>query len=380
MLSLNNKHTLTNAIKDLIRNNEYVSEIAINGPEVIFYKERGIRKTLRIPLKTQEEYKEAIDGLIEEAGLIKKSYLVEGRYNLPNGRFGRLHIVMPPASPNPLVTLAIKTQTLTDLTSIQEVGTFNTEMSMFLKAAIGAKLTVVISGGTGSGKTTMLEAMTGEFTEKERIGVCEDSPELQLKTPNTVYMNSTVWVPGISADDVAPLRWVVQQVNRMRVDRVIIGETRGAEFFDFIIAANSGAEGSLTTLHANDGPSAMKKMATFMYMAVDIAPRTINEMIAQAVDVVIQLGYSKIDGAHKITSINEITSAMSSGDSPTVVLNPLFEYNHDKNSWHKRFATDRLKARLEQYGYNPNNYTIKTENQEIRRPDGLPGYFKKELY
>lgn len=372
------KFTLVNIIKDLIRSNDYVSEVLINGPKTLFYRERGVSKTMDIPIRTEDEYKAAISGLIEDAGLIERRYLVEGRYRLPNEKSGRLHIVMPPASELPQVTIAIKTKVLTDLTSVEATGTFNTEISKFLKAAVGAKLTVVISGGTGAGKTTLLEAMAGEFTDKERIGVCEDSPELQLKTPDTVYLNSTVWVPGLDTNDVAPLSWIVQQVNRMRVDRVIVGETRGKEFFDFVIAANSGARGSFTTLHANSGPAAMKKMSTFMYMAADMSPRIINEMISQAVDIVIQIGHSTIDRSHKILSIHEVTQSISSGESPTITLNPLFEYDEGSNTWRKRFATDSLKQELIKFNYDPNTYDIKEDTRKAAGLSGLPSYFVRE--
>lgn len=371
------KNVIVDAITELIRSNEYVSEIQTNGPGLLHYKERGERKQMRIHTNSEAEYNEAIDGLISKANLIKRDYIVEGRYTLPDGRFGRLHIVMPPATPYPLVTLALKTDTLTNLTAIHGSGSFNTEISIFLKALIGSKQTVVVSGGTGAGKTTLLEALTKEISPDERVGVAEDSPELELDGANTAYMNSTVWSPGMNPNDVATLTWVVQQINRMRVDRIIIGETRGKEFFDFVVAANSGKPGSLTTIHANDGPAAMKKMATFMYMAVDMSPRIINEMISEAVDIVIQLGHNKRTGEHKILSIHEVTDAISSGDSPTIALNPLFVYDHETNSWEKRFATDKLKQKLEQQGYDPNTYrVVENEDEFDDYNGGLPSYFK----
>lgn len=372
-------NVIVSAITDLIKNNNYISEIETNGPGLLFYKERGKRKYLELPsISTNEDYMEAIEGLIKDGGFIKRPYLVEGRYNLIGGRFGRLHITMPPASGVPQMTLAIKTATLDGLTAIQSTGTFNTDISMFLKAAIGSKLTIVISGATGAGKTTLLEALTTEFKNDERVGVCEDTPELMLRTPNTVYLTSTVWVPGMTSAEVADLSWIVKQINRMRVDRIIIGETRGQEFFEFITAANSGAEGSLTTIHANDGHAAMKKMSTFCYMSVDMAPRIINEMISSAVDIVIQLGHNKVSGDHKILSINEVTDAISSGESPTIALNPLFTYEHETNKWGKKFATDKLKRKLEANGYNSNSYTIKKVVNPFEGQDGLPSYFKKE--
>ena len=373
------ENSLVEEIKKLVVKNEYVSEIETNGPGLIFYKERGQRKSMRSPFRTDEEYARAIDDLIEKAGFIKRPYLVEGRFNITDTRFGRLHIVLPPASPYPLMTLAIKTQTLTSLTAIQAQGSFDTEISKFLKAAVGSNLTVAISGGTGAGKSTLLEAMTSVFNKEDRIGVCEDTPELQLDSPNTVYLNSTVWTPGMSSAEVADLSWIVKQINRMRVDKIIIGETRGKEFFDFITAANSGAEGSMTTIHANDAYSAMSKMATFMYMAVDMSPRIINEMISSAVDIVIQLGRTD-KGEHKVISIHEVTNAISAGESPTIALNPLFEYDEPSNRWKRKYATDPLKKKLEARGYNPNSYDIKESEKSLANDDfgGLPSYFNKE--
>lgn len=376
MREFENKISLSKIIKDLVRENDYISEIETNSPGVLFYKERGKRKSMSVPYKTEEEYREGIEELIEDSGLISRPYLVEGRYNLPNDKLGRLHIVMPPASPYPQVTLAIKTATLTSLTSIQAAGSFNTEISMFLKAAVGAKITTVLSGGTGAGKTTMLEAITSEFDLNERIGVVEDSPELRLKSPNTVYLTSTVWSPGMKESEVADLSWAVKQINRMRVDKLIVGETRGKEFFDFVTGANSGMEGSLTTIHANDANAAMKKMAMFMYMSVDMSPRIINEMLSQAVDIIIQLGKNKA-GEHKIISIHEVTNAISTGDSPTVALNPLFTFDEKTGRWDKRFATDNFKKKLEQHGYNSNSYAIK-EVETMQTQGGLPTYFRSD--
>lgn len=373
------RDVLVQAIHKLVTTQESVSEIETNSPGLLFYKQKGERKSMSIPLANEEEYSEAIDGLIEDAGFINKAYLVEGRYNLPNEQFGRLHIVLPPASPMPLLTLAIKSLSLTDLTAIQGSGTFDTNMSIFLKAAIGSKLTIVISGGTGAGKTTLLEAMTGEFNEDERVAICEDSPELMLKTQNTAYMESTVWSPGLDPNDVAPLSWVVQQANRMRVDRIIVGETRGAEFYDFIVAANSGAEGSLTTLHANDGDAAMKKMTSFMFTAIaNMTAKIANDMLSSTVDIIIQLGKSRKTGGHRVLSIHEVTNMVSTGESPTVALNPLFMYSQDDDAWTSKYATDNLKAVFKEKGYDSNTYKPFEVEEEFEISGGLPSYFIKE--
>lgn len=372
------KNYLNELIWTLVKDNDYISEIETNGPGYLFYKERGQRKIMSVPLlDTEEKYNIAMNGLIEKAHLKTKPFVVEGRYTLRDGRFGRLHIAMPPSSPYPAMTLALKSTQLKNLTAIQSAGSFNTEISVFLKALIGAKLTTIVSGGTGAGKTTLLEALTGEFNPDDRIGVAEDSPELLLNSLNTVYMNSTVKAPGMEEKDVASLEWVVQQLNRMRIDSIIIGETRGKEFFDFIIAASAGKPGSLTTIHADDGQSALRKMTTFMSMATTLPPRTINEMISDAVDIIVQLGTDKKTKGHRIISIDEVTNSISSGPSPTIALNPLFVYDQETRKWRKHFATDALKKKLENAGYDGNTYKKFKEEEVYEHSSGLPSYFKK---
>lgn len=368
---------LVDAIWELVKENEYVSEIETNGPGFLFYKERGKRKKMKTDLKTSEQYNEAIQGLIEKSGLISQKFLVEGRYTLQDGRFGRLHIAMPPAVPYPAVTIALKSSLFKDLTSIQAAGTFNTEISMFLKAIIDSRITTVISGGTGAGKTTMIEALTGELDKDLRVGVAEDSPELLLQGQNVVYMNSTVRAPGIEEKNIATLEWTVQQLNRMRVDLIIVGETRGKEFYDYLIAANSGKPGSLTTIHADDGPSALRKMATFTNIAISMPPRAISEMISEAVDIVIQLGVDNKTKQHRIISIDEVTNTISSGEFPTIATNPLFSYDQETGKWHKKFATDSLKKKLIAGGFDGNTYRKIQEEEDSTFSGGLPSYLKR---
>lgn len=372
---------LINIINELVRTRKGLTEIELNGPGLLFIKEDGVRKQVRFNLNTQQEYNAGMKGLIEAAGLSWNDFLVEGRLDLPNGKTSRLHVTMPPVSSYPTATIAIKTDDLSDIGVLHSVGMFNSDILRFLKAAVGARMTVVISGGSGAGKTTLLEGMTKEFELQERVGVCEDSPELQLQSPNTAYLNATVWAPGQDPNNVATLAWCVQQINRMRVDRVIVGETRGREFFDFITAANSGIEGSMTTIHANDVDATMKKMTSFMYMAEDLNPRIINEMIADAVDIVIQLGRSKVDGSIKIVEIAEVTNQMTAGDSPRIATNKLFEYVHEDDDWVKRYPTDKMKEKLSLHGFDPNNYRRKEREQVQAKPVstgdvGLPSYFK----
>ena len=376
--NLNGAYTyLTEAIWDLVRSNSYISEIELNGPGLLFYKENGVRKVVRTQLTTAELYNEAIDGLIADAKLTKRDFLVEGRYTLRDGSFGRLHIVMPPTTQYPAVTLALKTSSLKDLTAIQQSGSFDTEISLFLKAMIATRLTTVISGGTGAGKTTFLEALTSEFDPAARVGVGEDSPELLLRNKNTVYMNSTVRSPGVDEKDIATLEWVVQQLNRMRIDLVIVGETRGKEFYDFIVGASSDKPGSLTTIHADDGNSAIRKMINFTAIALPLSPRAIAETVADAIDIVIQLGVDNRTKRHKIISINEVTNTITTGDSPTATLNPLFTYNHETGKWDKKFGTDPLKDHLKKHGYNPNTYR-KLETEVVDENVGrLPAYFTR---
>lgn len=353
-------YTWHGLIHELLEERRTVTEIETNGTTSLFIKEKGQRKEIKDVFLSEEQYATSIHELIsmiavEEEFSKDPKFLVEGRLKLTTGETARVHIVMPPAADLPQVTIAKKSSSLSTLDAIKETGSFNSKMHDFLKAAVECNLTIVLSGGTGAGKTTMLEAMTKLFRMDDRIGVVEDSQELVLTQPNVTYLHSTLWVPGTDKNSVATLSWCVQQINRQRTDKLIIGETRGGEFSDFIIGANSGMEGSLTTIHANSARSALSKMSQFVIIGLPQPVRTANESIAEAIDLIIQLGTTK-DGKKRIFEIAEVSNTLGTTESATIATQPLFTYDPATDDWKDGgFTSDKLRRKLED-----NNFDIKT--------------------
>jgi pilus assembly protein CpaF len=338
-----------------------ISEVEANGPNEFFIKKGGRRIHLsNVNFDSVEEYAESIkEGLVplmvSHVPFEKDGYIFEGpiRYvaewqNEEKKIRGRCHIVLSPAADSPQVTIAKKSTSLATLDAIASKGSMATEMLHFVKAAIDADLTTILSGGTGAGKTTFLEAMCKLIDMDTRIGIAEDTPELDLPHPNATYLHSVPWRPGMDEKDVASLSWVVAQFNRMRTDKIIIGETRGKEFSDFLVAANSGMEGSLTTLHANEPVRALDKMTNFALKGAPGTPiRSINTDIATSIDLIIQLAYFKSDSRYRVTAIQEVTNVIGTTEAAAITTNRLYTYDSDNDIWTKDGnPTDSLRERF----------------------------------
>ncbi|TXG75818.1 CpaF family protein [Candidatus Dojkabacteria bacterium] len=342
------------------------SEIEVNGPDAWFTKVNGRRERIsNIRLGTLDRLYEGI-----EAGLIpfvhspwpfkKDSYIYEGplRYKVEEGTphereiRGRCHMVLPPAADYPQITIAKKSTALATLDTIAQNGSMSTEMLAFLRIAVEAELTIAVSGGTGAGKTTILEAIAKNFRYDSRIGVAEDAPELYLSQPNVTYLHSVPWAPGMNPNDVATLSWVVMQFQRMRTDRIIIGETRGAEFADFLVAANSGMDGSITTLHANTPVECLQKMTGFAMKATGSPARIVNGDIAGAVDIIIQLIYTA-DGKYRTSEICEVTNTLSNDETARITTNSLYKWDRTTDLFEKKgMVSDELRRKLRNKGIN----------------------------
>lgn len=342
-----------------------VSEVEANGPDSIFIKAKGVRKRLeKINFKNDEEYSESIahglSPLVNSTdGFGYDKFLYEGRLAyLNNGEeiIARCHIVLPPATNKPQVTIAKKTASLKTLDGIAAAGSMSTEMLNFLKACVKSRMCIVMSGSTGSGKTTMLEAMTKIVDNNTRIGVAEDSPELILQQQNVSYLNSVPWRPGMSENDVATLDWVVQQFQRMRTDMVIIGETRGKEFYNFIIAANSGMDGSMTTIHANDARMCLNKMTSFALRGAERQPiKSINRDIASAVQIIVQLKI--VDGKHRVTQIEEVTNQVGNTEDAQISTNRLYSWNIKNDSFYKDGPfSDEMREKFKSYNVDVSDF------------------------
>lgn len=192
-----------------------------------------------------------------------------------------------------------------------------------------SRLFLCTESGIPTHNTTMLESLTKLIPAGERVGVAEDTPELVLEQPNVAYVHSVPWRPGMSENEVATLSWVVKQFQRMRIDKIIVGETRGAEFADFLVAANSGMEGSLTTIHANTPARCLNKMTRFAAMGSPGQPtRLINREIAETIDVIVQLRKFN-NGDYRVTSIEEVTPVISDEADAGISTQNLYMYQPD---------------------------------------------------
>lgn len=233
--------------------------------------------------------------------------------------------------------------------------------------------------GIPTHNTTILEACTKLFPDDERIAVCEDTPELVLTQDNVAYQHSFPWRPGMDTNDAATLSWIVQQVNRMRTDRVIVGETRGKEFADFLIAANSGMEGSLTTIHANDPRTCLSKMTNFALRGAgeNVPIRSINEDIANTVDLVVQL--NKKAGRYYMTKIEEITNTVSNTQSAEISTQTLWYYDEESEIHRKDMAmTNGLRRKLRNKGIDDTEFVNAAYMGEGTEPAWLPGFAPRD--
>lgn len=378
-----------------------ISEVEANGRESFFINQGGNRRKLeQVRLRSDEEYLKSIEvGLIphitSHVPFNPTGYIFEGPLRFKavvNGVEksvrGRCHIILPPAADSPQITIAKKSTSLTTLDDIASRGSMPAEILKFVKASIAADLTTTISGGTGAGKTTFLEAMCKLIPLDTRIGVAEDTPELELPHENASYYHSVPARPGVDEKDVASLSWVVAQFNRARTDKLIIGETRGKEFADFLVAANSGMEGSLTTIHANDPVRALDKMTNFALKGSPGTPiRSVNTDIGSSIDLIIQLARFKADGRYRLTAIQEITSTVSVDDRASLTTNRLYTYDYDSDTWMKEAnPTDALRTRFLSHGVDiseimktqpgtrllPMGSAPRVEAREPQRSSGLP--------
>lgn len=226
--------------------------------------------------------------------------------------------------------------------------------------------------------TTMLEAMTKHIDKESRVGIAEDTPELSLTNiPNKTFVHSVPWQPGLDKNKVATLQWCVQQFQRMRTDLLIIGETRGKEFADFLVAANSGMDGSMTTIHANTSKMALDKMSNFALRGSERQPiRSINTDIANSVDLIVQLILLP-DGRHKVSEITEVTKTLSNDEQATIATEVLYEYDPVEDVFMKRASmTDDMRDLLTSRGTDITTF-ISTPIGSISRADDSRSLYKK---
>lgn len=280
-----------------------ITEIMVNGPNEIYIERQGVIHSTERRFDSEKQLRLIIERIITPLGrrIDEASPMVDAR--LPDG--SRVNAIIEPLSLDG-ATLTIRrfgTRRLTT-TDLLEKHSVCQQMLDFLRACVESRLNVVISGGTGSGKTTFLNILSGYLPDNERIITIEDAAELLLNQPHVVRLESRP--ANIEGQGEVRIRDLVRNALRMRPDRIVVGECRGAEALDMLQAMNTGHDGSLTTIHANSARDALSRIETMVLMAgFDLPIRAIREQIAAAFDVVIQTARLR-DGTRKVIGISEV--------------------------------------------------------------------------
>lgn len=281
-----------------------VSEIMVNGPDSVYIEKKGRLIQSDVKFKDDQHVMKVIEKIVAPLGrrIDESSPMVDAR--LPNG--SRVNAIIPPLSLNgPSITIRKFSERPFNVRDLINFGTLSPEVAMLLKACVEARLNIVVSGGTGSGKTTTLNVISSFIPDDERIITIEDAAELQLAQEHVVRLETRP--PNIEGKGAITIRDLVRNSLRMRPDRIVVGEVRSGEALDMLQAMNTGHDGSLTTGHANSPRDMLSRLETMVLMAgMDLPVKAIREQIASAVDLIVQQSRLK-DGSRRITHITEIT-------------------------------------------------------------------------
>ena len=280
-----------------------VSDILVNGPRDIYVERRGQLSKVLASFRNDAHLLAVIDRIVSRIGrrVDEASPMVDAR--LPDG--SRVNAIIPPlALDGPVLSIRRFGADLT-VENLVERGAFTQEMVTLLAGCVRARLNVLISGGTGSGKTTMLNALSSFIPSAERVITIEDAAELQLRQEHVVRLETRP--PNSEGKGEVVARDLVKNALRMRPDRIIVGEVRSAEALDMLQAMNTGHEGSLTTIHANTPRDALSRLETMILFAgTNLPNRAMREQISSALDVIVQVG-RLADGTRRVLSITEVT-------------------------------------------------------------------------
>lgn len=305
---------------ELLMADPSVSDILVNSYKQIYVERHGRLELTKVRFTDDQHLLRIIDKIVSRVGrrIDESSPMVDAR--LPDG--SRVNAVIPPiALDGPTVSIrrfAVIPLKMQDLVKVHR--SLTTEMATFLQGLAKAKVNMIISGGTGSGKTTLLNILSGTIPESERIVTIEDAAELQLQQPHVIRLETRP--PNIEGKGEVNQRSLMRNALRMRPDRILMGEIRGAEAVDMLQAMNTGHEGSMTTIHANNPRDAMSRLENMVSMAgLNLPHKAMRQQITSAISVVIQAN-RLTDGQRKVTSIQEITGM----EGDVVTMQEIFAY------------------------------------------------------
>lgn len=296
-----------------------VTEVLVNGPDQVYAERHGKIERTDIRFQNVEELMRIIERIVAPLGrrVDESSPLVDAR--LPDG--SRVNVIIPPLSlVGPCLSIRKFSRAVFSVEHLVQLGTLTREMSEFLRACVLARLNIVVSGGTSSGKTTMLNILSSFIPEHERIITIEDSAELKLQQEHVVRLEARP--PNIEGKGEVTIRQLVINALRMRPDRIVVGEVRGGEALDMLQAMNTGHDGSLTTAHSNSPRDTLRRVETMVLMAgMDMPLRAVREQIAAAFDLVVHME-RLADGVRRVVQISEVQGM----EGDTIVMQDIFRY------------------------------------------------------
>ncbi len=299
---------------------ESISEVMVNGDDSIYIERGGKLVLTDARFVSNDHLRRVIERIVSKVGrrIDESSPMVDAR--LPDG--SRVNAIIPPlAVKGPALTIRKFSKKKLQVSDLVERGAFTLQTADFLESCVLGRLNIIVSGGTGTGKTTMLNLLSGFIPDDERIVTIEDSVELQLRQRHVVTLETRP--PNVEGKGAVEIRDLVKNSLRMRPDRIVVGECRGGETLDMLQAMNTGHEGSLSTVHANNARDTLSRIETMVLMAgMDLPVRAIREQVASAVDMIVQLTRLR-DGSRRVTQVTEVVGM----EGDRITMADLFKFD-----------------------------------------------------
>ncbi len=333
-----------------------ITEIMVNGTDKVFVERNGKIEPTNVKFENDDHILRIIDRIVSPLGrrVDEASPMVDAR--LPSGF--RVNATIPPLSlDGPVITIRKFAQTPFTAQDLAANGTINTQLVDFMRACVQARINIVISGGTGTGKTTLLNVISAFIPPNERVITIEDTAELQLKQEHVVRLEKKP--PNVEGSGEVTIRQLVINALRMRPDRIIVGEARGGEALDMLQAMNTGHDGSMTTIHSNSPRDTLSRIETMVLMAgMELPLKAIREQVSSAIDLIFHIGRMR-DGTRKVVKVTEVQGM----EGDTIILQDIFKFVQTG------FEHGRVIGELGSTGLRP-LFSEKFAAHNIELPDG----------
>jgi pilus assembly protein CpaF len=331
-------------------NDPTVSEVMVNGSDNIYVERAGLVERTNVRFNSEDHLRRVIERIVSSVGrrIDESSPMVDAR--LVDG--SRVNVIVPPLSlDGSILTIRKFAKDPFTVGDLIRMGTFTESVASLLAATVEGGMNILVSGGTGTGKTTLLNVLSSFVPHEDRIVTIEDAVELQLHQEHVIRLEARP--PNTEGNGQVTIRDLVRNSLRMRPDRIIIGEVRGAEALDMLQAMNTGHDGSLTTVHANAPRDALARLETMVLMAgFDLPTRAIREQIASALNLIVQIERSR-DGSRRISHLTEVVGM----EGDIITLQDIFRYDY------KEMALLPTGVRPE--------FVDKMSQRDVTVPDGL---------